>query len=164
MQKGRQKEGMECLRNRKKEWEQEGGRHHSLIFCYVKYLQTSCKQRYIWKHLVRIASAEHSTWGWKPPAFSWALLQKLRLPVSCITFSELCQASSNVCYALGRDCVNSKVVTFPLKIASLHLFCYSLCFSHLLPPTPTVSTPQQFLLLICQETSFQQNNAKFGLK
>lgn len=52
------------------------------------------------------------------------------------------------------------VVTSPLKIASLYLFSYPLCFHHLLPPTLIAAMPELLLLPGCCRQELRQAGAE----
>ena len=52
------------------------------------------------------------------------------------------------------------VVTSPLKIASLYLFSYPLCFHHLLPPTLIAPMPELLFLPGCCRHKLKQTSAE----
>lgn len=52
------------------------------------------------------------------------------------------------------------VVTSPLKIASLYLFSYPLCFHHLLPPTLIAAMPELLFLAGCCRHELKRAHAE----
>lgn len=52
------------------------------------------------------------------------------------------------------------VATSPLKIASLYLFSYPLCFHHLLPPTLIAPMPELLFLPGCCRHKLKQTSAE----
>lgn len=54
------------------------------------------------------------------------------------------------------------VATSPLKIASLYLFSYPLCFHHLLPPTLIAPMPELLFLPGCCRHKLKQTSAERG--
>lgn len=84
--------------------------------------------------------------------------QHLAEPFPCVLGTEQCLFrlwEKRLCKQQSVD-----VVTSPLKIASLYLFSYPLCFHHLLPPTLIAPMPELLFLRGCCRHKLKQTSDK----